>query len=437
MRSASSYPARASCYVNVANAQRVGVRSQYGPFRNHNAAQAFINQNDLSFRALYEHFRHRRCCRWFRSYLSDPRVQAAGQIGNALGQAIGDALRGDPNEAARQQAAAAQAADLEQQRLAEEARRQKKQEAYNRLVTHLKILDGGGGLGLKDLKTGDSQNDGGHIGIRGLPGLYSTTAVARGATSLMAFPVCRASTSTVPAENHPASRAEASIDDGRQQYTRPQPRRVAPSMGLQMTIATRQAMRLTALLMETPRNQAPAPAQLLPVSQNPNRQRVMAARRSQHSQLPQAGHPERHGDKPELGHLRNLCSNKLPPPRRRPSRQRWMMPLSKRGTVSTPPLGSGATKPVVMAAASVASAPSASRQVPASVATASSPASIRPTPPLQANAGQSAPPIGASTTASVPPPPNTSAAAAGVDSQNSGHPDTKTVSYPVGWDDVP
>jgi len=43
-------PARAAFYVNVANAQRYGVRPQYGPFNTYAAAQAFINQNDPSFR---------------------------------------------------------------------------------------------------------------------------------------------------------------------------------------------------------------------------------------------------------------------------------------------------------------------------------------------------------------------------------------------------
>jgi hypothetical protein len=45
-----TFTAHAAFYVNVANAQRYGVRSQYGPFATYAAAQAFINQNDPSFR---------------------------------------------------------------------------------------------------------------------------------------------------------------------------------------------------------------------------------------------------------------------------------------------------------------------------------------------------------------------------------------------------
>jgi len=54
-----------------------------------------------------------------------------------------------------------------------EAERQK-QETYNRLSSKLKLSEGfnsgQGGLSLKDLRMGDS--DGGHVGVRGLPGLY-------------------------------------------------------------------------------------------------------------------------------------------------------------------------------------------------------------------------------------------------------------------------
>jgi tetratricopeptide (TPR) repeat protein len=41
----------AAFYVNVANAQSYGVRPQYGPFSTYAQAQAFINQNDPSFRS--------------------------------------------------------------------------------------------------------------------------------------------------------------------------------------------------------------------------------------------------------------------------------------------------------------------------------------------------------------------------------------------------
>lgn len=92
---------------------------------------------------------------------SDPLIQGAGIVGNAVGKALGDAIFGNPQQDAANQAAAAQAA--EQQRQAEERQRQadeqrrdealRQQEiAKQRILSQLKGSESSLGLALK---TGD------------------------------------------------------------------------------------------------------------------------------------------------------------------------------------------------------------------------------------------------------------------------------------------
>jgi hypothetical protein len=174
-------------------------------------------------------------------YSSDPRVEAAGQIGNAIGQAIGKAIMGDPqavrNEGLalnnqgiqycnnRQWQLAVNAftsalgkcpddqtirQNLEYARQAlikeeQEAQARKKQEIYDRLASRLKLSEGSdgngghltledvktgddGGFSLKDLKMGDSDSDSGHVGVRGLPGIYLNDDTGKGSDKPYGIP---------------------------------------------------------------------------------------------------------------------------------------------------------------------------------------------------------------------------------------------------------
>ena len=170
------------------------------------------------------------------SYSSDPRVQAAGQIGNAvgnaIGQAIGKAILGDPQ--AQQAAKVAtwnagldlnnqgiayanqgkwkaaydcfyaatlkcpgdaniegnfEKAREELKREAREAKAKKDQETYDRLSKLLKQSESSS-LGLKDLKMGDSNDDGGGgtVGVKGLPGIYLNDDTGKGSDKPYGIP---------------------------------------------------------------------------------------------------------------------------------------------------------------------------------------------------------------------------------------------------------
>jgi tetratricopeptide (TPR) repeat protein len=170
-------------------------------------------------------------------YSSDPRVQAAGQIGNAVGNAIGQQIGkfffGDPQaeQAARVatwnaglvlnnqgiayanqgqwkaaydcfRAAAEKCpgdaniegnyekAREELKREAREAKAKKDQETYDRLSKLLKQSGSSGSLGLKDLKMGDSNDEGGGgtVGIKGLPGIYLNDDTGKGSSKPYGIP---------------------------------------------------------------------------------------------------------------------------------------------------------------------------------------------------------------------------------------------------------
>jgi hypothetical protein len=95
---------------------------------------------------------------------SDPLVQGAGMIGNALGKALGDAIFGNPQQDTANQAAATKAAEQqrqadEQQRQAEEQRRaeelRRQEIAKQRILSQLKGSESSPGLALK---TGDEDS---------------------------------------------------------------------------------------------------------------------------------------------------------------------------------------------------------------------------------------------------------------------------------------
>lgn len=113
---------------------------------------------------------------------SPAQLQAAGQLGNAIGQALREMIVGNPEEKARQEAEAARAVaaarEKEQQRKAEQAR--KNQEILNRLQTQMQGpgFDGDkGGLTMKGMeehpplavKLGDSATADDGLRPRGTP----------------------------------------------------------------------------------------------------------------------------------------------------------------------------------------------------------------------------------------------------------------------------
>ncbi len=120
---------------------------------------------------------------------SDPLVQGAAILGNALGKALGDAILGNPQQDAANQAAAAQAA--EQQRQAEEQQRQideqrtaealRQQEiAKQRILSQLKGSESSPGLALK---TGEEDTPLTVTETRGALGSTVVTATGIGSLS--------------------------------------------------------------------------------------------------------------------------------------------------------------------------------------------------------------------------------------------------------------
>ena len=169
---------RASWYIDSsAAAAHLGGKSRLGPYATQAEAQAVINAspnyglrlilggtNDVPAGGSAPGV-----------YSSDPRLQAAGIIGNAIGQELGKALMGDPQAAAQEAQARQEAAALQvrQQQEAAALQARQQQEAHDRLVSQLRLSGGsknsrvavkmgdtagGGGLGLKDLRMGE--NDG-------------------------------------------------------------------------------------------------------------------------------------------------------------------------------------------------------------------------------------------------------------------------------------